>query len=267
MINTTAMTTLCLKLFGVILVLAVLLDYATQVFPFNFADPQWQLTVVTSLVERGLVPLVGMALILIAYWMDSMAPMPAKETGLDLRFPVYILAVVLGLMFLLLVPLHLNNLNQAKTAAIQQIEQGAGQGKEQIQQVLLRLDALSKNPEVLSQQIAQQTQVLESGQLNGTPLNPQQLEALKMERDQLKGLQEMAKNPAALQQKITEIKTQLEKQVQERQDKAAGEATGQALKQGLRIGLNSLMLAVAYATLGALGLRTVLARQGASPQV
>ena len=88
-----------------------------------------------------------------------------------------------------------------------------------------------------------------------------------MERDQLKGLQELAKHPAALQQKITEIKTQFEKQVQERQDKAAGEATGQALKQGLRIGLNSLMLAVAYATLGALGLRTVLARQGASPQV
>lgn len=261
------MTTLCLKLFGVILVLSVLLDYATQVFPPNLADSQWQLNVVTSLVERGLVPLVGMALILIAYWMDTIATPPAKAAGLDLRLPVYLLAVLLGLMFLLLVPLHLNNLNQAKTAAIQQIEQGAGQGKEQIQQVLLRLDALSKNPEVLRQQIAQQTQVLESGQINGTPLSPQQLESLKMERDQLKGLQEMSKNPAALQQKIEEIKTQLEKQVQERQDKATGEATGQALKQGLRIGLSSLMLAVAYATVGALGLRNVLAGRSASPQV
>ncbi len=264
MINNTVFTSLCLKLFGVIFILTSLLEYITLAIPSNFSDPQWQLTFVTTLVDRGILPLIATAMILLGYWLDDTLETPdpgVKSKALDLRLPVYVLAIVLGLVFLLLVPVYLSNLNQAKTAALTQIDQRAGQGKEQIQQFLQRISALSANPEILDQQIAQQTQAIESGQLQGNPLNPQQLQAITTERDQLKGLRELAKNPDAYQRKTDEIKAQLEKEIQTQIDKATGEATGQALKQGLRTGLGSLMLAVAYATVGALGLRGILAQR------
>jgi hypothetical protein len=210
--------------------------------------------------------LVGVGLILIGYWIDSTTNgANTKSSAFDLRLPVFILSVFLGLMFLLLVPVHLNNLNQAKITALSQIEKGAGQGKAQIQQFLKQVNGLSQNPAVLDQQIAQRNQVIESGQFQGNPLSPQQLEALQAEKNQLQGLRDLSKDPAAYKKRIDDIKKQLETQLQAKQLKAEGEATSQAIKQGLRTGLNSLMLAIGYATVGALGLRGAIAAQGSLP--
>jgi 50S ribosomal subunit-associated GTPase HflX len=74
------------------------------------------------------------------------------------------------------------------------------------------------------------------------------------------------KDYAAYKSKIAEIKKQLETQLQERQSKAEGEATTQAIKQGLRTGLNSLMLAIGYATAGALGLRNIMSEIQSKPK-
>jgi hypothetical protein len=259
--NNSTLTALCLKLFGVVFILSSLLDYLTLLIPLNLQDPQWQLSLVTNLVDRGIVPMVGIGLILIGYWIEATmyGENPNNSASrFDLRMPTFILASLLGLMFLLIVPLHLNNLNQAKSAALAQIEKGAGQGKEQIQGFLRQINNLSQNPDVLNQQIAQRSQVIESGQFQGNPLSPQQLESLQNENAQLKGLRDLSKDPAAYKNKIAEIKKQLETQLQDRQQKAEGEATTQALKQGLRTGLNSLMLAIGYAAAGILGLRNMM---------
>ena len=252
----SAFTALCLKLFGVIFILSSFLDYLTLAIPFNWNDPQWQLGFVTNLVDRGVVPLVGVGMILIGYWIDAMiAAGNIKPSGFDLRLPIYILSAVMGLLFLLIVPLHLNNLNQAKAAALTQIEKGAAQGQDQIKQLLNQFNSLSQNPQVLDQQIAQSEQVLKSGQLQGNPLSPQQIQSIQSQKDQLQGLRDLSKDPAAYKKRIDEIKQKLETQLQDKQRTAEGEASTQALKQGLRTGLNSLMLAIGYATVGALGLR------------
>ncbi|MGL5034149.1 MAG: hormogonium polysaccharide biosynthesis protein HpsJ [Microcystaceae cyanobacterium] len=257
--SNSALTALCLKLFGVIIVLSSLLDYATLAIPFNWGDPQWQLGFVTNLVDRGVVPLVGVGMILIGYWIDTMvAANDNRSSGFDLRIPIYVLSAVLGVMFLVLVPLHLSNLNQAKTAALSQIEKGAAQGQEQIKQFLGQVNSLSQNPQVLDQQIAQSDQVLKSGQLQGNPLSPQQIQSIQAQKDQLQGLRDLAKDPAAYKKRIDEIKQKLETQLQDKLRTAEGEASTQALKQGLRTGLNSLMLAIGYATVGALGLRSFI---------
>lgn len=261
--NSSTFTALCLKLFGVVFILSSFLDYVTLLFPLRLQDPQWQLGFVTNLVDRGIVPMVGVGLILIGYWIEATLyadTANGRGGGFDLRLPTFIISALLGLIFLLVVPIHLNNLNQAKSDALAQIEKGAGQGKEQIQGFLRQVDALSKNPEILNQQIEQRNQVINSGQFQGNALSPQQLESLKAETAQLQGLRDLSKNPSAYKAKVDEIKQNLEKQLQDRQNKAESEATNQALKQGLRTGLNSLMLAIGYATVGALGLRGMLSR-------
>lgn len=254
-------TALCLKLFGVIFILSSFLDYLTLLFPLRLQDAQWRLGFISNLVDRGIVPMVGVGLILIGYWIESTLyadTANGRKSGFDLRLPTFIISAFLGLIFLLAVPFHLNNLNQAKSDALAQIEQGAGQGKEQIQGFLRQIDTLSQKPEILNQQIEQRTQVINSGQFQGNALSPQQLDALRAETAQLQGLRDLSKNPSAYKKKIDEIKQNLEKQLQDRQNKAESEATSQAIKQGLRTGLNSLMLAIGYATVGALGLRGMI---------
>lgn len=265
--NYPAFTSLALKLIGVIFILSSLLDYVTLAFPLNWQSSQWQIGLVTSIVDRGVVPLVGIAFILVGYWIDSLVESsPIKKSGFDLRFPVYILSAVLGLVFLLMVPLHLNNLNLAKTNALEQIQQGAGQGAEQIQQFLTQVDTLSKNPQQLDGRIQQLNQAIESGQLQGRQLNAQQLENFRQQRDQLQGLRNLAQNPSEYQKRTDELKKQLETQLLNRRKQAESQAKTQALKQSLRIGLSSLMLAIVYFVIGVFGLRSSISSGATTPR-
>lgn len=256
--NSSSFTSLCLKLVGVIFVLSFLVDLVTLAVPFNWQNPQWQLGFVTSVVDRGIVPMVGISLVLIGYWIDSASgATAAKPSGAGLKLPLFILASVLGLLFLLLVPVHLNNLNQAKTTALQRIEQGAGQGEEQIQAFLAQINNLSQNPQQLDREIQQRNQVIETGQFQGRQINAQQLEALRQQRDQLQQLRDLAKKPQEFKQRLDQIKNQLQTQLVDRRKSAEGQAKTEVLKQGLRIGLSSLMLAIGYSTIGWLGLKGI----------
>ncbi|HAC64697.1 MAG TPA: hypothetical protein DCF68_14475 [Cyanothece sp. UBA12306] len=263
--NNTAFTSLSLKLIGVVFILSSLLDYLTLAIPLNWQSSQWQIGLVTSIVDRGIVPLVSMAFILMGYWLDSRSDTsPVKSSGFDLRLPTYVLAAVLGLIFLLMVPLHLNNLNTAKTDALAQIEQGAGQGADQIKAFLNQVDQLSKNPQQLRQQIQQLNQVIEAGQVQGRPLNANQLERLTQQRSQLEGLRDLSQNPTEYKKRVDELKKQLETQLLDRRKQAESQAKTQALKQSLRIGLSSLMLAICYSVIGAIGFKSFM---GGTPKI
>lgn len=252
----SAYTSLCLKLIGVVFILSFLLDVITFAVPFNWQNSEWQINFVTTIVDRGIVPLVGMGLILIGYWISNASGAVAKKSSLlDLRLPVFILASLLGLLFLLLVPVHLNNLNQAKTTALEQIQQGVGQGEQQIQGFLAQLNSISQNPQQLNGQIQQFQQILETGTFQGQQLTAQQIEQLKRQTEQLKSLRDLAQNPQEFKKKVEEIKNQLQTQLNDRQRSAENKAKTEALKQGLRIGLSSLLLAIVYSAIGWLGLR------------
>ena len=257
--NNAAFTSLSLKLIGVVFILSSMLDYLTLAIPLNWQSSQWQIGLVTSIVDRGIVPLVGMAFILVGYWIDSRSETtPVKSSGFDLRLPTYGLAAVMGLIFLLMVPLHLNNLNTAKTDALAQIEQGAGQGADQIQAFLSQVDQLSKNPQQLRQQIQHLNQVIEARQVQGRPLNAQQIERLIQQRTQLEGLRDLSQNQKEYKKRVDELKKQLETQLLDRRKQAESQAKTQALKQSLRIGLSSLMLAIAYSVIGAIGFKSFM---------
>ncbi|MDJ0579935.1 HpsJ family protein [Crocosphaera sp.] len=259
--NYSAFTSLALKLIGVVFVLSSMLDYLTILIPPNLASQSWKIGAVAGIVDRGVVPLVGMAFVMVGYLIDGLATAnnaPLKKPGskFNLKLPVYILSAFLGLLFLLAVPFHLSNLNSAKTDALARIEQGAGQGAEQIQQFLTQVDTLSKNPGRLNEQVQRLNQVIESGQAQGRQLNAQQLETLRQQRQQLQGLRDLAKNPEDYKKRTDELKNQLETQLRERSKQAESQATTQALKQSLRIGLSSLMLAIVYSVIGWIGLKS-----------
>lgn len=250
----SAYTSLCLKLIGVIFILSFLLDAITSAIPFTWQNPQWQIAFVTGIVDRGVVPLVGIAMILIGYWIDATAGMAKKASALSLKLLVYITASVLGVIFLLLVPVHVNNVNQARTTELSQIQQGADQGNQQIQAFLAQLNNISKNPQQLDQQVQQLQKILSKGEFQGQQLTTQQLESLKAQTQYFAGLRDLAKNPADFKKRVDEIKNQMQTQLADKQREIEGKAKTEALKRTLRICLSSLMLAIAYSAVGWLGL-------------
>src|SRR6478672_9423099 len=185
----TSFTPLALKLVGFILLVASLVDYIVLLIPFNIQDRGWQLNVTTQMVEQGIVPLVGLVFLILGYWLENTADVPTEgKIWQDLRFWPLALAVLLGALFLILVPLHLNNIGFARNQALQQIGDRSSQLENQVNGQLQQLSTLLSNDQALTQL----DQVIKSGQYQGQKLQEPQLAQLRQQRDQL---QKLKQNP------------------------------------------------------------------------
>jgi len=249
-------TSLSLKLTGLVFILSFLLDGFVLPLPYQFSQSQWQVGFVTTFVDRGIVPLLGIVLVLIAYWIDANnRDVITRKSRFELRWPLFVFSTLLGLVFLLMIPVHINNINQIKNNALTQIEQGVDQGEGQIQAFLAQINTLSQNPQLLDQQISQRTQVIETGRFQGQPINTEQLQTLRQQREQLTNLRDLSKKPKEFKQRLDEIKNQLQTQLQDRRKQAESQANLEALKQWLRIGIQSMLLSICYSLIGWLGIR------------
>jgi hypothetical protein len=246
-----------IKLVGAILILSALVDYLVLLLPPNLTDRGWLIQTASSLVDRGVVPLVGMALILIGYWMDSVlasAGKSGKSPLADLRFWVAILASLLGLMYLLLFPLHLNNTRLARREALDQISQQATQAETQLETQL--------GSAQFQQQVEQRKTQLRT-QLGGLLQNEEQLNQAIAEGNippQIQEILEQAKTDPTvldqfLEQQADSLPTQLLTQIRERQQQLEQQAKTRSLKSSLQTGISSLLLAIAYIGLGWTGLK------------
>jgi uncharacterized membrane protein len=257
--NITPFTSLSLKLIGIILLLSSLLDYLVLALPFNPLEARWQIGYIGTVVDRGIIPMVGMAFILAAYWVDSSTGNP-KGSLFDVRLPMFVFASLLGLIFLLFIPLYLNNLRTISTDAQEQISQRAAEVEQRLQGEFDQLNQLLANPQrikELDQNIQQITQAINSGQIQGQRLNPQQRQQLEQQKQRLEGLRNLQGKPEEIEKRLNELQTQLRSQKLEQENQAKTET----LKQGLRIGLSSFMLAGAYSIIGWVGLKNSMGNQ------
>lgn len=249
-------TSLCLKTVGTILVVSSLLDYITLAIPFQPLNSQWQIAFTGQIVDRGIVPMVGIALMIIAYWIENSVSRAVKSSGFSLKLPVFILSLFLGFVFLILVPLHLNNLRLVSSNALTQIEQRASEAETRISEQYEQLNAIATDPQrlqLLESRITELDTAIGSGQFQGQNLNPQQLQRLEETKQQLQNFRELANNPEALEARLGELQTQLRDQKLQRE----GRAKTEALKQGIRTGLSSLLLAIGYLVMGWFGLQGI----------
>ena len=268
MINrfTTVNAARTLTVAGIVLMLSFLLDVFVLIFPFQPTDSRWQIALVTALVDRGIVPMVGLGMLFTGYWIGSTDDSEPKQ-GIDLRFPSLILASILGFIFLMFFPLHLNNVRQVSAQRVEKISQDAEQaetqlknrldqakaqlsserGKAQIEQ--LRARTKTQLAEILKDE-AKYKQALESPQvpqavkdvLKKAKANPKELD--KLINQQTDPLTTAQRNADLELNKIRSNKERLEQRT--KQD---------AWKTGLRTGLSSLLLSVGYIIIGWSGLR------------
>lgn len=264
----TPFISLALKIVGAVMLIASIVDYVSLFIPLDWQDANWQISTVNSLVDRGIVPLLGIILIMIGWWISDNASTSTNmgKPIAGLRLTVFVLSSLFGLIFLLAVPLHLSNINRASTNVMQQIDQRAGQQALQIQTFTTQLDAIARNPEELTRQIAQRNQVIDSGQFQGRQLNPVEVNQIANQRDQLQQLLDLAQDPAQLNEKLDELKTRLETQLTQLQEEQKNRANLIALKQSIRTGVNSFMLAIGYILIGWFGIKSMGGQTKATPR-
>ena len=257
-------TALSLQTVGLVLIVYSLIDCFAVAFPLQLLDAQWQINFTGQIMDLGIVPMVGIGFLNVGYWIESVASKTISLRGFSLRLPVFIFSLLLGLMFLALVPLHLKNLSLVNADDLAQIEESASVAEAEISERYEQLQRIAQDPErlkLLENRIKVWDDVIESGQLEGQSLSPQQIQTLKANKIELENFRDLAKNPETLKASLDKLQTQLEEQKQQRESRARARAIG----QGISIGLKSLFLAIGYLVMGWFGLQVSRASQSTSP--
>jgi len=276
MVNRSASvnTALTLKVVGIICILSFFVDFLILLLPFQPTDRVWQINLATALVDRGIVPLVGLGLLFAGYWIDNTDAASDRSQAIDLRFPILIVSSILGLMFLLIFPLHLNNVNQAKTQTLNRITQEADQAENQLNSRLSQLQAQLNTEQGKAQleQLRNQTKAQFSEILKDEQKYKQALESSQIPPNIKELLKKAKTDPQVLdkaveqQTDIQTVRTQQVSQVRQRREDAEKQAKDAAWKSGLRISISSLLLSIGYIIIGWTGLRGMGAVQGGKPR-
>ncbi|MBM0743081.1 hypothetical protein JOY44_15945 [Phormidium sp. CLA17] len=241
--NSSPWTPLILKLIGALLLLTSLIDYLVLLSTAKFQDSQWVITFTTQVVDRGVFPLIGLALLFTGFWLEANSS-DATRTAPWLRLTALVLSSLLGLFFLLIVPWNVVGTRDAVDAQMKQIGQEATKAESQIDAQIQQFRGQ------LDSQLAQIDQLISSGQLQ----DPQLAQA-KQQQTQLKRLKS---DPKAFDAEIAPKKTEELSKIKTRKQELESQTQGNALRSGLRTGLNSLLLAIGYIIIGWSGLRQML---------
>lgn len=243
---------LVLKVIGLICIVSFLVDAITLLIPFNPTDRGWQINLTTQLVERGIIPLVGMAFLFAGTWIDSVADTSGKGSPVwqIVKLVALVLSGILGLLYLLIAPLHINNVRLQSNTAIERVAEQAKQAETQ-----LGSQAFKNQVEQRRSQIRNQIgELLKDEQKYNEALQNQQLP--KEVKDIL---QQSKANPQVLDdflnQQAKSFSNQTLTQIRERQQQIETQAKTAALKSQIQIGISSVLLALGFVVTAGTGLR------------
>lgn len=253
---------------GVIMILSSLLDFLVLSIPNQASQiftRGWQIGVTTNIVDRGIIPMVGIALLLAGYWISSTAAggQEAPKRILDLRLWALLLSCGLGLLYLLLFPLHLNNVSQAQSQTLEQINQQAAQAEEQLE-ARIQSEEFQNNIEQRKSQLKNQlTRLLEDEEFrNEARANnqiPDQVESLLEQSQEDQGVIDEFLNTQA-----EALPTQLLNRIRTRKQELEEQANSRTFRSSFQTGISSLLLAIGYIMIGWTGLKSmgILAGKG-----
>lgn len=250
-----------LKVVGIILILSALLDCIVLSLPGEASDllnRAWQLAAATQIVDRGIIPLMGIALLMTGFWVDSSSgvSIERRKVWLDLRFWALLISSLLGLVYLSLVPVHLNNTRLELQDALAQVDREAGQAEGQLE-AQITSDQFKAQIEQLKNQRRTQIAALlqDEGKLQ------QALQSSDVPQELKTVLRNSKNDPKALdnflEQQAQELPAQARNEIRTRKQQKEKELRTRSRNSSLQTGISSLLLAIGYITVGWTGLRSM----------
>ena len=230
-----------LKLAGTVLILITLLNFILLIVPPDIGSPSWWLNLSTQMIQQGIIPLIGVAALLggIACEVVSGAAHETDAWIQTTKRRTFRLSLVLGLIFLILIPGHALAALVSSQQTLARIDREAEESLEQIelqlqqqQQLYLGIIDTDDDPEVLLEDL-----------IGNEPLN----------EEQLAQFQEFIENPQSIDRQIQILRTSLVERVQSRSSQAKERSRFGAWKSIARFGLTSIMLSTCYLNIAFLG--------------
>jgi hypothetical protein len=244
-----------LKVVGVIMILSFLVDTITSLIPFQVSNKPWLIATLTQMVDRGIIPMIGMALLFAAYWFEANSGAGSgRKSWQDLRLWASILASLLGLIYLIIIFLHPNTVRLNQQQTLDQINQQATQAESQLE---TRLTTEVNQQRALANQLI----AASDDQLN------QAVQGGAITQEQATQIRQFKQNPESLdpylQERAGQLRTQLQTEIRAQRQQTEQAAKTDAIKSGLRVGISSLLLAIGFITIGWTGLKSLGAGQNA----
>jgi hypothetical protein len=238
--NTTQVTSLALKTASMVLIISTIVDIAFTLLPYQLGDGKWWFAASAELVNRGLLPLVGIVFWLIADWIESVSKETSGRSNITWSKIITFFALFLGAIFLIIVPFQtiISNSDRDKTMTMSREEGTAMEAK--IDKRVKEITGDKAKMQQVQQQIAEMDKAIKSGQVQGEELG--RIKASKAELEKLTG------DPS-------KIKESAMGDLRRRQKELEGAATANMWKTGIRASLASLLLSAGYSFIGLTGLR------------
>ena len=228
-----------LKLAGLAMILISLLDLALLPIPPKLAEIEWRLNLTTQIVERGVVPMLGMALIFSGSAFENLAGLAnvQRQAWKDIKLWVLAIAGVLGLVFLLLVPIHITTVLAANRQTRDRINQDTIQAQKQLEKRL-------------QQQQTQISDLLKDNQQLNDLSNTDQLTQIQIAK-----LRKFRDDPAALKAQTDAIRSKMKGEIQKRKQESVQRSKLGTMKSIVRIAVSSWLLASFYITIAWTGFK------------
>jgi ABC-type multidrug transport system fused ATPase/permease subunit len=209
-----------------------------------------------------------MGMLFAGHWVDSFDD--SSPSGVDLRFPTLILSSILGLVFLLFFPLHLNSVKQISDRNIEQVTQAAQREESQVQGQLQQVQQRLNTPEAKAQIEKQKAQIKAqfTDLIKDDAKYKEALESNTIPQPQKELLKQFKADPKALdafiadQSDPTKLANQRLAAIRRDKEAAVERAKQSAWKSGLRVSMSSLLLSIGYIIIGWTGLRSKGATSG-----
>ena len=257
-----------LKLVGVVLILSFLLDFVILAFPAGERDALWQIGFITATVDRGITPVIGLAFLMVGYWFErsNNDTLTQPPSWLSLKFWALLLSSLLGLLFLVMIPLHINNVNTESARAVERINENSSQEEAKVQNEISQAQAQLGDPNVRTKLESDKNKF--KTQVTALLQNEQQFnQAINSDRtpeNEKKLLRQFKANPNALEDFLTQqsdpvaLGSKRLAQLQTQKQKLVNQAKQEALQSSIRMTIRSLLISIAYIFIGWMGLRSLL---------
>lgn len=235
------------KIIGMVLILGVFLDYLVLFISPGpgFLDIDWRVGTYAQMIDRGIVPLIGIGFILIGDWIPN--PIEAFENNIG-KIILFILAILLGFIFLFLTPFTFLDIGRQRDTTLQRISQEALQAEAQIDP---RLQA----------EVERQRTLINSWLRDDQQLN-QAIAAGLFPREQVSLLEKFKQNPESIEEYLEtesgKARSKFQTEIRTRKSNAENQTKNNALSGQIRNCLRSLLIAGGYAIVGAIGLREII---------
>ena len=167
----------------------------------------------------------------------GLAPPQPKLRWNSIKFWVYLLSFFFGIIFLLIIPLHISNAVAVSNEAVETANKTAKEEKE-----------------ILEQRLEEQKNII-GDMLRNQPKLDAFIKKRQLSEEQIANLAKFKNNPNAFKVKVEEVRSTLTQQIESKQQQEIQKSQLSAFHSSLKICLTSLLLASCYLTIGWSGFR------------